>query len=70
MFAEHSILYACIIYTTHFSSENTTKQIMFNITCSLQYKITNVSFKAGATARSEKYTVKNWQNLKAFFQSM
>ena len=39
---------------------------MFNITCSLQYKITNVSFKAGATACSEKYTVKNWQNLKAF----
>ena len=39
---------------------------MFNITCSLQYKITNVSFKAGATARSEKYTVKIGKTQKHF----
>ena len=42
MFAKHSILSVCIIYTTWLSIENTAKQMMFNIICSSQYMMINV----------------------------
>ena len=66
MFAKHSILSVCIIYTTWLSIENTAKQMMFNIICSSQYMIVKcifnlmlVSLPAVRKMSNSKKTVKS-----------